>query len=403
MNSVGVVKIKIITMTTSTKPRIQSIDLLKGLVMVIMALDHVRDYFHYSAFFFDPADPVQSTLPIFFTRFITHFCAPIFCFLAGTSAFMVGKRKFKSELSYFLLKRGIWLVFIEMTIVNFAWCFDIYFRSPGLYVIWSLGISMIALAGLIHLPLKYILAFSLLLIFGHNLLDTIHIKDNVLWAILHEYAFFKLNNGFDFEVGYPVIPWIAVMALGYYFGSFYNTTYNYIRRKKLFNVIGISAIFAFVILRFYNLYGEPIRYKDYETTAKDLISFFNPSKYPPSLLYLLMTLGVAFLFLANTENLKGKVVGFFSTFGRVPFFYYILHLYLIHILALLSAELLGFGWQAMILVDWLNVSPILKGYGFPLWVVYAVWIGVIVLLYPLCKKFDNYKQSHKEKWWLSYL
>ena len=390
-------------MTTITKSRIQSIDLLKGIVMVIMALDHCRDYFHYSAFFFDPADPAQSTLPIFFTRFITHFCAPIFCFLAGTSAFMVGKRKSKSELSYFLLKRGIWLVFIEITVVNFAWCFDIYFRSPGLYVIWSLGISMIALAGLIHLPLKYILAVSLLLIFGHNLLDTIHIKDNVLWAILHEYAFFKLNNGFDFEVGYPIIPWIAVMALGYYFGSFYNTTYNCIRRKKLFNVIGISAIFAFVILRFYNLYGEPILYKDYETTVKDLISFFNPSKYPPSLLYLLMTLGVAFLFLANTENLKGKVVDFFSTFGRVPFFYYILHLYLIHILALISAELLGFGWQAMILVDWLNVSPILKGYGFPLWVVYAVWVGVIVLLYPLCKKFDNYKQSHKEKWWLSYL
>ena len=383
--------------------RIQSIDLLKGLVMVIMALDHVRDYFHYSAFYFDPADPTQSTLPIFFTRFITHFCAPTFCFLAGTSAFMVGKRKSKSELSRFLLKRGLWLIFIEMTIVNFAWYFDVYFRSPGLLVIWSLGISMIVLAGLIHLSRKFILAFSLLLILAHNLLDTVHYDGNVLWAILHEFKFFKLTDGVEFIVAYPIIPWIAVMSLGYYYGAFYDTNYDSIRRKKLFNLIGISAIVAFVILRFSNVYGDPVLYKDYETTTKDLISFFNPSKYPPSLLYLLMTLGTAFLFLANAEKLKGKVVDFFSTFGRVPFFYYILHLYLIHIVALLFAELSWFGWQTMILEDWVTETPRLKGYGFPLWVVYAVWISVIVLLYPLCKKFDTYKQAHKEKWWLSYL
>ncbi|WP_396171834.1 DUF1624 domain-containing protein [Flavobacterium sp.] len=390
-------------MTTITKPRIQSIDLLKGLVMVIMALDHVRDYFHYSAFYFDPTDPTQTTLPIFFTRFITHFCAPTFCFLAGTSAFMVGKRKSKSDLSSFLLKRGLWLVFIEMTIVNFAWYFDIYFRSPGLLVIWSLGISMIVLAGLIHLPRKYILAFSLLLIVGHNLLDNVHYDGNVFWAILHEFAFFRLTDGVEFVVAYPIIPWIAVMALGYYFGAFYDTSFDSIRRKKLFNGIGILAIIAFVILRFSNLYGDPILFKDYETAAKDLISFFNPSKYPPSLLYLLMTLGTALLFLANTEKLKGKVVDFFSAFGRVPFFYYILHIYLIHLLALLFAELSGFGWRIMILQDWVTETPALKGFGFPLWVVYSVWIGVIVLLYPLCKKFDRYKQAHKEKWWLSYL
>ena len=390
-------------MTTLTKPRIQSIDLLKGLVMVIMALDHVRDYFHFSAFYFDPTDPTQTTFPIFFTRFITHFCAPTFCFLAGTSAFMVGKRKTKSELSGFLLKRGLWLVFIEMTIVNFAWYFDIYFRSPGLLVIWSLGISMIVLAAVIHLPRKYILAFSLLLIFGHNLLDTVHYDGSFLWSILHEFKFFKLTESVEFIVGYPIIPWIAVMALGYYFGAFYDTSFDSNQRKKLFNLIGIFAIVAFIILRLSNVYGDPILYTDYETTAKDLISFFNPSKYPPSLDYLLMTLGAAFLFLANAEKLKGKVVDFFSTFGRVPFFYYILHLYLIHLVALLFAELSGFGWRLMILQDWVTETPALKGYGFPLWVVYAVWIGIIVLLYPLCKKFDSYKQAHKEKWWLSYL
>ena len=390
-------------MGTITKTRIESIDLLKGIVMIIMALDHIRDYFHYPAFFFDPTDPNHSTLPIFFTRFITHFCAPIFCFLAGISAFMVGKRKSKRDLSFFLLKRGIWLVFIEMTVVNFAWYFDIYFRSLGVMVIWSLGISMIVLAALIYLPRKLILVFSLVLIFGHNFFDSVHYNGNVIWAILHEFAIFPITNDTEFMVAYPLIPWIAVMSLGYYFGAFYDAAFDSIRRKTLFNLIGISAIIAFVILRFNNIYGDPILYKDYETTAKDLISFFNPSKYPPSLLYLLMTLGAAFLFLANTEKQKGKVVNFFSTFGRVPFFYYILHLYLIHLLALLIAELSGFGWQQMILKDWVTEIPALKGFGFPLWVVYVIWIGLIAMLYPICKKFDTYKQSHKEKWWLSYL
>lgn len=390
-------------MTSLTKPRIESIDLLKGLVMVVMALDHVRDYFHYSAFMFDPADPTQSTLPIFFTRWITHFCAPAFSFLAGLSAFMVGKRKSKTELSDFLLKRGLWLVFIEMTVVNFAWYFDIYFRSPGLLVIWSLGISMIVLAALVHLPRKLILLFSLLFVFGHNLLDNIHYDDNVLWAILHEFSVFKLTDGVEFAVLYPVIPWIAVMALGYYFGSFYDNSFDSVKRKKAFNHIGISALILFIIIRFINNYGDPIPWKDDNTTTKDLISFLNPSKYPPSLLYLLMTLGATFLFLANAEKLKGKMVDFFSTFGRVPFFYYILHIYLIHLVALLFAELSGFGWQIMLLPDWVTEMSTLKGYGFRLWVVYAVWVGVIVLLYPFCKKFDKYKQTHKEKWWLSYL
>ncbi|TDD98032.1 DUF1624 domain-containing protein [Flavobacterium cellulosilyticum] len=383
--------------------RILSIDLLKGLVMVIMALDHTRDYFHYSAFYFDPTDPTKSTLPIFFTRFITHFCAPAFSFLAGLSACLVGRRKSKSELSSFLVKRGLWLVFIELTIVNFAWYFDLSFRNPSLIVIWSLGISMIVLAALIHLPKKIILVFSILVIFGHNLLDTTHFTGNVLWAILHEYAIFNISETHHLNVYYPIIPWIAVMSLGYYFGSFYDKSYDILKRKKVFNRIGISALLLFVFIRFINRYGDPIPWKDYGTISKDLISFLNPSKYPPSLLYLLMTLSGTILFLANSEKLKGKVVDFFSTFGRVPFFYYIIHIYVIHLFALLFAQLTGFGWKIMILPTWVSEVTALKGYGFPLSVVYAVWIGIILLLYPICKKFDNYKQSHKEKWWLSYL
>ncbi|MBL7925094.1 MAG: DUF1624 domain-containing protein [Bacteroidia bacterium] len=389
-------------MTGVTKPRIESIDLLRGLVMVIMALDHVRDYFHYSAFYFDPGDPTQSTLPIFFTRFITHFCAPAFCFLAGISAFMVGKRKTRSELSRFLFKRGLWLVFIEMTIVNFAWYFDVYFKSPGLLVIWSLGVSMIFLALLVHLERKYILLISLVLILGHNLLDTLHYKGNVWWAILHQFEFFKINDDVEFVVGYPLIPWIAVMSLGYCFGTFYDPGYDPLKRKKLLNLTGLSSLAAFVILRYSNVYGDPVPFSDYGELSKNLISFFNPSKYPPSLSYLLLTLGATFLFLAHTEKLKGKAVEFLSTFGRVPFFYYILHLYLIHAAALVVAELSGFGWRLMILPDWVTETPALKGYGFPLWVVYSVWVAVIALLYPWCKKFDSYKKANKDKAWLSY-
>ena len=383
--------------------RIESIDLLKGLVMVIMALDHVRDYFHAPAFLFDPADPTQTSLPIFFTRWITHFCAPAFSFLAGLSAFMAGRRKSIAELSGFLLKRGLWLIFIELTIVNFAWYFDIHFHTFGLLVIWSLGISMIVLAGLIHLPRKLILFFSCLLIFGHNLLDNIHYTGNFFWAVLHEFSIFNFPGDVHFFVGYPIIPWVAVMALGYYFGWFYSKPFDSIKRKKLFNIIGFTSILLFIILRWTNLYGNPLNWIHYDTFSKSLISFLNPDKYPPSLLYLLMTLGGILLFLANSENLKGRIVNFFSTFGRVPFFYYILHLYLIHLLAMIFAELSGFGWQLLVLPSWITFVPALKGYGFSLWVVYLVWIGIILLLYPLCKKFDQYKLNHKEKWWLSYL
>lgn len=383
--------------------RIQSIDVLKGLVMVLMALDHTRDYFHYDSFLFSPGDTAQSNLPMFFTRWITHFCAPAFSFLAGLSVFMVSKRKTKKELSSFLIKRGIWLVIIELTIVNFAFYFDVSFSSPGLFVIWVLGISMIALAGIIYLPRKYIIVFSCVLIFGHNLLDSVHFDGNILWSIIHEYNFFDLGNGYDFETAYPLIPWVAVMSLGYYFGEFYNASYDANKRKKMFNIIGISSVVLFTILRFTNVYGDFSPWQNSDTISKDLISFFNPSKYPPSLMYLLMTLGATFLFLANTENLKGKLVEFFKTFGRVPFFYYILHIYLIHTLALVFAELSGFGWEIMILKDWVTEVPALKGYGISLGYVYLIWIGVILLLYPLCKKFDIYKQNNKNKWWLSYL
>lgn len=390
-------------MSLKSVNRITSIDFLKGLVMVIMALDHVRDYFHYSAFFFDPADPEKSSLILFFTRWITHFCAPAFSLLAGLSAYMLGKRKTDKALSIFLIKRGLWLVFAELIIVGFGWYFNFSFPTFALAVIWSLGISMLVLAALIHLPISYIWIISVLLIVGHNALDSIHFQGNILWSILHEQQFYSLSPQRNFEVVYPLIPWIGVMALGYCMGAWYQEPWLPNQRKGMLIKIGWISIGVFVLLRATNLYGDPHPYISYPTLSQSLISFFNPTKYPPSLQYLLMTLGAGFLVLAYAEKWKGKIVDFFCTFGRVPFFYYILHIYLIHLVAMFFAELSGWGWQKLILSTWIGFQPNMQGFGFSLWVVYLVWIVLILGMYPICKKFDRYKLDHKEMWWLSYL
>lgn len=390
-------------MTSSVNKRIGSIDLLKGLVMVIMALDHVRDYFHRDAFYFDPSDAACTTVPLFLTRWITNFCAPAFSFLAGLSAFFVGRRKNIKELSAFLAKRGLWLVFIEWTIVNFAWCFDVQFRTPGLAVIWALGISMLMLSLLVHLPYRAILIFSLVLIFGHNLLDPVQFENNMFWSVLHQADVFEFGNGKKFYVDYPLIPWVAVMSLGYCFGKLYEPDVDPVRRREILNSLGFFSILTFVIVRGINQYGDPVQWKEYDTFIQTGMSILAATKYPPSLCYLLMTLGPAFLFLANSESWKGRIVNFFSVFGRVPFFYYILHLYLIHALAAIVGLLTGYGWKLLVLTDWVIMIPDLKGYGVNLWMVYLLWIFVIAVLYPLCKKFDRYKINHREKWWLSYL
>lgn len=370
--------------------------------MILMALDHIRDYFHVSAFLVNPSDPTQSTLPIFFTRFITHFCAPSFCFLAGISAFMIGRRKSKPQLSLFLLKRGLWLIFIELTIVTFAWQFDFQFRMNGLAVIAMLGFSMIILAGLLYVPRQFLMIICCLVIFGHNLLDGLELPGNFLWANIHQPEVFVSSTGFKFYVDYPIVPWFAVMALGYCFGFFYNKDYDAAKRRKLFTTIGISAVVLFFVLRGINIYGDEVRWANLDTIEMTTMSFFQLTKYPPSLLYLLITLGPMLLVLAITEHLKGKIVSFVTTFGRVPFFYYIIHLFIIHLLAAIIAQLSGFGWQLLVLSDWIGEMSF-EGYGYSLGIVYIIWIGVIVLLYPVCKWYNKYKTRNPDKWWLSYL
>jgi uncharacterized membrane protein len=387
--------------------RITSIDLLRGAVMIIMALDHVRDYFHAGAYLYDPLDLDKTSVALFFTRWITHFCAPVFMFLAGTSAFLVGKKKTKKELSVFLLTRGLWLVLLELTLVNFEWNFDISFTNIYFIVIWALGISMIVLAGLIHLPQKLILLIGIAIVAGHNLLDNIHVSGNTLkafgWALLHDSNFFNWN-GKNVLIGYPVIPWIGIMTLGYCLGTLYTPDFSAERRKKILLMIGGSAIALFILIRFLNGYGDRSHWSQQPSAFYTFLSFIKASKYPPSLLYALMTLGPAIVFLALAENIKGAVSKIISVYGRVPMFYYVLHIFFIHISTLIAAELFtDFSWKVWILQEPLWFTETLKGYGFSLGIVYLVWLAIVIGLYPLCKWYDRYKQNHKEKWWLSYL
>lgn len=392
--------------TPTQRNRIESIDFLRGVVMILMALDHVRDYFHYDAFYYSPLDPSQSSGFLFFTRFITHYCAPVFVFLAGTSAFFVGRRKENKDLSIWLVKRGFWLIILEVTVVKFGWFFNLDPSRILLLVIWALGFCMIALAALIHLPKKMAVVLGVLLIAGHNAFDNVNPSGGLLIETL--WAAFKSRGLVDFGsfkvwFAYPLTPWIGLMLLGYHFGTWYVKEVSQADRLRFLKVLGFGLTAGFFILRATNLYGDPMLWETYPTPEQTIMSFMNVWKYPPSLLYLMITMGPSFLFLAYTEKpLKSwaqKVV----VFGRVPMFYYLIHIYWIHLLASLMGMALGYSWSDFVFNRWINAVPELQGYGVSLGVVYLIWAFVIVSLYPLCAFWNRYKDQNKEKWWLSYL
>ena len=389
------------------KKRIESIDLLRGVVMVIMALDHVRVYFHINALAGNYPTNLETTTPeLFFTRFITHFCAPTFVFLAGTSAFLYGQKKTRKELFNFLMTRGLWLIFIEITIMSLLWWFDPAFGFINLQVIWAIGISMVLLAPLILLPKKVILGIGLLLVFGHNLLDNFTTQGQdplaVIWYILHQGGSVTTNDHF-IRIMYPIIPWIGVMALGYVFGTLYSYGFSEIRRGKWLFSLGIGSIALFFVLRLTNIYGDPSPWEVQESGLFSILSIFNVTKYPPSLLFILITLGPAFIFLYLTEAIKNRITSFFLVFGRVPFFYYLLHVFVIHLAALLGLIITGGDWELMIIKKNSIFSGQFLGYGYPLIVVYMVWIFIVILLYFPSKRYMEYKIQNRHKWWLSYL
>ena len=396
---------------TPSGKRVKSIDMLRGLVMIIMALDHVRDYFHYDAFFYDPTDLSQTSVGLFFTRFVTHFCAPVFVFLAGTSAFFVGQRKGKKFLSAWLLKRGIWLIFAEFTLIKLAWTFKLDYSAVLFQVIWVLGLGMLFLAAYIYLPKKIGIVLCLLVVFGHNLLDVYNPADPFvpssgfnegILRFLHVFGLVPIGSSMMF-IGYPAIPWIFVMPLGYYFGELYKADVPSSFRIKRLWTLGLSTTALFIVIRFSNIYGDPFPWAVHQDFSFTILSFLNVTKYPPSLLFLLVTLGPTIVFLALAESWRGWFFDQLVIIGRVPMFFYVIHLYIIHGLAILAAVATGFNASDMVIDIWITMQPELQGYGFGLGIVYLIWIAIVLALWPVCIWYNKYKTDNRDKWWLSYL
>jgi uncharacterized membrane protein len=378
-----------------THGSLTSIDRLRGLVMMVMALDHVRDYF--TSVKFDPLDLTQTNAALFLTRWITHYCAPTFILLAGTSAYLMSRRRTPASLSRFLLARGLWLIVLEFTVVEFAWTFNFaYDLGLIMQVIWAIGVSMVVLAGLVRLPRPAIAAFALVMIAAHNLLDGITPAQfggaAWLWYVLHEQM--PGPNGYIIVL-YPLIPWIGVMAAGFVLGSIFDR--RDARQRRLV-IYGCALLAGFVVMRGINAYGDPAPWSAQPSTAFTVLSFINTTKYPPSLAYLLMTTGVGLLALAACEKLGGQVAGVLEIYGRVPLLFYVAHIMLAHLLAGLIGVATGFG--TVILTNAFLFYPPQWGFGLP--GVYAAWVAVLVIVYPACRWFADLKQRRREPW-LSYL
>ena len=406
--------------------RIDSIDLLRGIVMVIMMLDHTRDFVHSGAFLFDPLDLSKTTVWLFLTRWITHFCAPVFVFLAGTGAYLqLARGKSKRQLSWFLISRGLWLIVLELTVVRAVAFFNLNPQFVGfLQVIWVIGVSMIVLAGLIHLPVPVVTAFGLVMIAIHNFFDRYTVAPWLppnpvphlgakLWMLLHQPGLFPVGRTFPSPlvfVLYPLVPWIGVMAVGYGLGALYQKE-DQVRRRALL-IIGGLTTWLFIFIRALDVYGEPVHWSRRNNVIFTILSFINTTKYPPSLDFLLMTLGPAMIALALFESgrkvlpsdeVSGPFIRtFFVTFGRVPLFYYVLQWVTAHIIAILlhAAFRKPVHWLFQTPIDWFQNPP--HGNGFNLFVVYVSWITGVLLLYPLCKWFAGLKARRRD-WWLSYL
>jgi len=387
-------------LTPAVQPRLESVDVVRGVIMIIMALDHTRDYFGIPGQ--NPTDLGTTTAALFFTRWITHFCAPVFFLLTGTGAYLSLRRKSTGELSRFLFTRGLWLIFLEIVVMRcFAYQFNVDYRVTMLIVLWALGWAMIALSLLVRLRASTVAAIGVGMIVSHNLLDGVT-SANPIWTILHSPGFVLTTSEHVVFVAYPLIPWIGVTALGYGLGQIYG--WDAERRRSVLLRLGLALSVAFVALRAANLYGDPSRWTSQKSTLFTVLSFLNTTKYPPSLLFLLMTLGPALLVLRAMDRGTPRLLGPALVFGRVPLFYFMVHFILIHLLAVLTC------YARYGSAHWMFESPDLAhypftpppGWGYSLPVVYLAWAVVVLAMYPLCRWFAALKQRRSDPW-LSYL
>jgi uncharacterized membrane protein len=383
----------------TTRVRIEAIDVVRGVIMILMALDHVRDFFGNSGL--NPTDPATTTVPLFFTRWITHFCAPVFFLLTGTGAYLSLRKQTKPELSRFLFTRGLWLIFLELTVTRcLGWQFNFDYHVTMLIVLWALGWAMIVLSILVYLPASVVTAFGVVMIATHNLLDSVD-SSNPFWSILHSPNVIVNQPGRVVRVIYVLIPWIGVTAAGYGLGQIYSRPST--RRKAFLLPLGIGLTAAFLVLRGVDVYGDPLPWSTQKSAVFTALSFLNTTKYPPSLLYLLMTLGPALLFLWAVDAGTPRWLRPALIVGKVPMFYYLLHIPLIHLLAV-AVCYARYGQ-----VHWMFESPTLRqfpitlppGWGYSLPIVYLVWAVVVLTLYPLCRWFADLKGRRSDAW-LSY-
>ncbi len=383
--------------------RNNSIDVMRGLVMVIMALDHVRDLLHTTSLTQSPTDLTTTTPVLFFTRWITYLCAPTFVFLSGTSAFLsMIARQNPAASRRFLLKRGLWLVLVEFTVVNFGLWFDPDFDVLIFEVIAAIGVGFIMLSALTGLPARVVVVIGGLIVTCHGLLSLVPVPENVAGKVLLALfapTAFPYAAGKLFLVAYPPVPWLGILLLGYGTGHFFASPQPV--QRRLFRQTGLLSLSLFCLLRITSLYGDPVSWSGQKNWVYTVLSFLNVTKYPPSFQFCLLFIGIMLLILSRVQGLQNRWTAILSVYGKTPLFYFLVHWYLIHPLVFIMVFLQGF--KASDLVFGSNFGRPKTGSGVDLWAVYLIWILIVLLMYPLCRWYGNYKERHKDRKWLRYI